>query len=175
VVDWITRLPLVKRDVAPTGGRRECAVSAILTEDGDVLLVKRGYRAGDPWSGHWALPGGFWKELDGNLLDTALREVWEEVSIESKDLRLLGWLTPRSPRNRPELTVYPLVFLASERLPVRLAEELEDYRWAPLYGLEKGRRMVETSRGLAEVDAYIWGDVVVWGLTYTILRDLRGE
>ncbi|MEM0481721.1 MAG: NUDIX domain-containing protein [Nitrososphaerota archaeon] len=175
MADWITHLSLVKRDSAPMGGRGECAVSAILTMDGDLLLVKRGYRFGDPWSRHWALPGGFWKESDGNLLNTALREVLEEVGIEAKDLRLLGWLTPRSPRNRPELTVHPLVFIAQEKPPVRLADELEDYRWAPLYALERGRRVVETSHGPAEVDAYVWSDVVVWGLTYIILRELRGE
>ncbi len=175
MADWITRLPLVRRDTAPRGGRGECAVAAILTVDSDILLVKRGYRSGDPWSRHWALPGGFWKESDGNLLNTALREVLEEVGVGAEYLRLLGWLTPRSPRNRPELTIYPLVFLAEERPPVRLADELEDYRWAPLYGLGRGRHVVETSHGPSEVDAYAWGDVVVWGLTYTILRDLRGE
>ncbi|GBC70540.1 putative Nudix hydrolase NudL [Candidatus Calditenuaceae archaeon HR02] len=175
MADWITRLTLIKRETAPPGGRGDCAVSAILTMDGSVLLIKRGYRSGDPWSRHWALPGGFWKEQDVSLLNTALREVLEEVGIGAEHLRLLGWLTPRSPRNRPELTVHPLVFLAMEKPPVRLADELEDYRWAPLYGLERGRYVAETPHGPAEVDAYVWGDVVVWGLTYTILRELRGE
>jgi len=175
VVDWITRISLTRYAQAPQGGRGVCAVSAILTQTGEVLLVRRSNRLGDPWSGNWALPGGFWKDLDKNILDTALREVWEEVGIESGLLRLLGWLKPRSPRNRPELSVHPLVFLLDGKPVIRLSDELEDYRWSPLFGLERVRRVVETPRGALNVDAYIWGDVVVWGLTYSILRDLRGE
>jgi len=171
-VDWASRLPFITVYGAPDGGRARCAVAAILSPECEVLLVRRARRPGDPWSGHWALPGGFWKEIDEDLLATALREVWEEVGIDAGNLRLLGWLEPQSPRSRPEIQVYPAVFLAEGRPEVRLSRELEDHRWAPLRGLKRGSRRIED--GLV-VEAYEWRGVVIWGLTFRILRELRGE
>lgn len=41
-------------------GARHAAVAVVITEDRDaaLLFVKRRERAGDPWSGHIAFPGG---------------------------------------------------------------------------------------------------------------------
>ncbi|MCS7145523.1 MAG: CoA pyrophosphatase [Nitrososphaerota archaeon] len=174
-MDWLARLSLTRSDEPPRGGRGECAVAVILTVEGELLLVRRAERAGDPWSGQWALPGGFWKERDGSLLETAFREVWEEVGIEAGGLKHVGWLKARSPRTRPDIVVYPFVFLAEGRLVVRLSDELENFRWVPLRGLERGVRLVETAQGPLEVEAYLWEGVAVWGLTYSVLKELRGE
>lgn len=157
----------------PKGRPGESAVSAIITRDGELLVVQRCSRPGDPWSSHWALPGGFWKECDEDLFQTAVREVWEEVGIDAKSFRLVGWLTPKTPRSRPDIVVHPAVFLAAEKPPVCLSEELVDYRWVPLSGLEAARRVLNTERGELETDVFLWEDIVIWGLTYLIVRELR--
>ena len=46
-----------------------------------VLLMRRSERADDPWSGHWSFPGGRRDATDGDLLNTALRELHEECGI----------------------------------------------------------------------------------------------
>ena len=46
-----------------------------------ILLIRRTERVGDPWSGHWSLPGGRREPEDPDLLHTALRELAEECAI----------------------------------------------------------------------------------------------
>jgi len=56
------------------------AVALIITEcdSPSVLLLKRAKNTNDPWSGQWAFPGGRWEEGDKDLLDTSIRETYEE-------------------------------------------------------------------------------------------------
>ena len=42
--------------------------------------------------GQVSFPGGAYSEGDTSLLDTALRESWEEIGLESKDIEILGEL-----------------------------------------------------------------------------------
>ncbi len=45
-------------------------------------------------SGQIGLPGGKSEPFDNTLLDTALRETYEEIGIRAKDIEILGQLTP---------------------------------------------------------------------------------
>lgn len=58
----------------------------LVNENDEVLLVKR---AAMPAQGFWALPGGYvdWNE---NLLQTAAREVKEEIGFDVQDLKFFG-------------------------------------------------------------------------------------
>ena len=53
------------------------AVSAVITDSGKVLLIKRGH---EPALGLWSLPGGS-VEKDESLHDALMREVREETSL----------------------------------------------------------------------------------------------
>src|SRR5438876_1874566 len=95
----IARLPA--RDVRPPDdGRRRAAVAALLHDDPSgprVLLMKRVYRTGDPWSGHISLPGGGYHAPDPDLLATAIRETQEELGIDLHAARYLGPLPALQP------------------------------------------------------------------------------
>ncbi|MEM0445258.1 MAG: NUDIX domain-containing protein [Nitrososphaerota archaeon] len=164
---------LSKESSPARGGPRETAISAILTRGGELLVVKRCFRPGDPWSSHWALPGGFWKDCDENILQTVIREVGEEVGIDLRGLKLIGWLKPKASRRAPDIVVYPALFLTDEKPPVRLSKELVDFRWVPLFGLEEGRGRVEMEGEMLDTDIFRWRDVVIWGLTYRVVSELR--
>src|SRR6185503_4424279 len=78
-------------------GARYAAVALMLRvgppPDGalEMLLVKRAEYAGDPWSGHIALPGGRREPGDVSLEDTAVRETQEEIDVDlSAHARMLG-------------------------------------------------------------------------------------
>ena len=73
----------------PAGGRR-AAIALVLrvnpaTRAEEALFIKRASRAGDPWSGNVALPGGRREPGDADDEATAARECLEEVGLDVGD------------------------------------------------------------------------------------------
>src|SRR4051812_20593726 len=67
---------------------RQAAVAILLAErdrDTLALLIQRAVRAGDPWSGDMAFPGGHREPHDQDLGLTAARETLEEVGIDLRE------------------------------------------------------------------------------------------
>jgi 8-oxo-dGTP pyrophosphatase MutT (NUDIX family) len=112
-----------------TMGAQQAAVALVLRRNQDaaeLLMIKRAIRAGDHWSGHLALPGGRWQLPDTNLLNTAIRETYEEVGIDlSVDSQVLGQLTTLKPRNPriPQVDVTPYIFTAPTAFHLTSANE----------------------------------------------------
>ncbi len=156
----------------PEGGPNTAAVAAIIDRHRNLLVVKRSERDGDPWSGHWALPGGRWQEGDGDLWETLRREVLEETGIDLSSAKPIRWFGPFSPANRPELKVSALVVGVDPRPEVRLGDELADYRWVEVRSMNLELRRVVTSFGPRDVEAFVSGDVLIWGLTARIVKAL---
>ncbi|MEM0375615.1 MAG: NUDIX domain-containing protein [Nitrososphaerota archaeon] len=159
---------------APRGGPDTAAVAAVIDPSRALLVVKRSEREGDPWSGHWALPGGRWREGDRDLGETIRREVLEETSIDLAAGEPIGWFGPFSPSNRPELRVSVLAVRFRTRPEVLLGDELVDHRWVSVRSMSLEIRRVMTSFGPRDVEAFVSGDVLIWGLTARIIRALIG-
>jgi len=158
------------------------AAVALVLRPGDggeleMLLIKRAEFDGDPWSGQVALPGGRREPADVSLEQTAIRETWEETSIDiACDGRILGALdelSPRIPTLRP-LIVRPFVAVVVPDVVIVESPEVAAAFWVPLLALR-----TETAWISAEVSAhghqltvpaFAHGDYVVWGLTERILR-----
>jgi len=142
-----------------------------------VLFVKRSAAINDPWAGHIAFPGGHFKQEDKTILNTVVREVLEETGIDLKRYGKLLFILPiATPRNRPELKVYPYVFSLDEDIKPKCGEEIEACYWIPLeslresdveFGLGDSRRVIK-----AYVYRYGRKEVVIWGLTKRILDNL---
>jgi 8-oxo-dGTP pyrophosphatase MutT (NUDIX family) len=155
------------------------AVAVIAVPDPDaILLIRRSERAGDPWSGHIALPGGRRDPLDQDLLATALRETREEVGIVLQSEHLVASLEPVVPRTRtlPPISILPFVFLLPHRPPLALNAEVASASWAEVDHLLQpttyGRVQLEVGGDIRLVDAYQVEHGVVWGLTERILTTL---
>ncbi len=157
------------------GGPGTAAVAAVIDRHRRLLVVRRSEDENDPWSGHWALPGGRWKEGDADLRATLMREVLEETGVDLRHATPIGWFGPFSPANRPELKVSVLAVSVNPRPEVELGEELVDYRWVDVRLMGVESRRVMTSFGPREVEAFVSGDVLIWGLTARIIRVLMEE
>lgn len=115
----------------------EAAVAILQTlgDDQSILLMRRAEREGDSWSGHWSFPGGRRDPQDRDLVDTALRELFEECGIRLLRSHLESELPHMIARRRtpPYLTVAPFVFRVDCRLETVLdAREAAGADWVPL-------------------------------------------
>ncbi|MCU0633376.1 MAG: CoA pyrophosphatase [Gemmatimonadaceae bacterium] len=184
--------------------RRWAAVAAVLrvTPDDDIelLLIRRPEKAGDPWSGHIALPGGRRDARDADLAATAIRETCEEVGIDlSAHGTVLGALDDLAPRNPalPPIVVRPFVALLHADVRVTANHEVAAHYWVPLALLASpeaaaehvvqvhagpggnvptafARDVTETARVRARFPAYRFADEIIWGLTERVVRQLLG-
>ncbi len=138
------------------------------------LFIRRRSSEGDPWSGQVAFPGGRAQEGDTTLLDTARRELYEEVGLKlGEDVHLLGVMPHVNPGNIPTMRVSPFIgILAREAEPRRGEEPLEVF-WLPLRELRYRVCSVHSkTRGVMQVRAFVYDNMVIWGMTARILREL---
>ena len=158
------------------GTLRSAAVSVVLkkTPRPEVLLIRRAERAGDPWSGQVAFPGGKRQEEDRSARETAERETQEEVGIDlARDSDFMGYHTPFR-THTGDMDVVPAVFLLKRETAVAANQEVESFRWADLVTLVAPESRLTyrlPSEGL-EVPALRVGDFIVWGLTNRIISSL---
>ena len=164
------------RGAPPDPGGTWAAVAVIVVPTPDaILLIRRSERPGDPWSGHLALPGGRQDRHDRDLLETAVRETWEEVGIELESANLVMSLEPVVPRTPvlPPIAILPFVFLLPSRPQVTLNSEVASTAWIELDHLllptTRGRVSLDVAGATRLVEAYQIEHGVVWGLTERIL------
>lgn len=146
-------------------------------DSAEILFIKRAERAGDPWSGHLAFPGGRADKRDATLLQIAMREAAEEVGIDARQGgRVLGRLPTLRPLSTriPLITVTPFVALAPEGAVPRLQPaEVEEAFWMPLAALRKSGHSAtvrwEGEGGIRDLPAFASPKGPIWGITERIL------
>lgn len=160
---------------------RRAAVALLLRrapdESLELLLIKRAEHAGDPWSGHIALPGGRQDPGDLTSLHTALRETMEEIGIDvearGRVLGPLDELGPTTPR-LPPLVISPHVAVVEYGLPMTLSHEVALAFWVPLERLRDPAASQEVdldlATGMRRVTGLTYEEHLIWGLTERILR-----
>jgi 8-oxo-dGTP pyrophosphatase MutT (NUDIX family) len=146
----------------------------------EILLIRRAERAGDPWSGQIAFPGGRYERGDPDLLATAIRETREETGVDLAHAERVGSLDDLHPRTPtlPPVVVRPFVFALDRRPGLVPSAEVERAFWLPLTRLgEPGvrREITLTLRGVERTfPAYLVDDEVIWGMTERILTRFIG-
>ncbi|MDX6770391.1 MAG: CoA pyrophosphatase [Elusimicrobiota bacterium] len=161
-------------------GSVETSVSVILSPGKkglDILLIRRAEREGDPWSGHIGLPGGRREPGDKTRLQTAVRETLEEVRVKLPAAALLGELDDLHPRtpSLPPVCIRPFVFGLPKRPAAKPSAEVAGCHWlplAPLLDAEATAEVVIRGEAVPVPCLRPAPDLVVWGLTYRILRGL---
>jgi 8-oxo-dGTP pyrophosphatase MutT (NUDIX family) len=173
-------LPGAARGSAPG---RAAAVAAIFREARaglEVLFIQRAERAGDPWSGHMAFPGGRFEPTDADLLATAVRETHEEIGLLLLEhAELVGVLEDQEATagaSRTPLPTRPFVFELRGDPPLVLSSEVTEIVWTPVGPLYHNERpaTVDVVYGGMEYALPGWhvGGQVVWGLTYRMMSTL---
>ena len=163
---------------------RYAAVAAILRQhssEAEVLLIRRAQHDGDPWSGHMAFPGGQREATDQDLLQTAVRETFEEVGLAlDPGVHLIGRLDelPAMARGRRiGMIIAPFVFALEHTAELcHNIAEVDECVWTPLSPLARGERDTTLEYEYDGQRVLLPGfDVegrVVWGLTHRMLAAL---
>lgn len=172
-----TRSP---RGIGVEGEVRRAAVALVLRarklEPVELLMIKRATYAGDPWSGHFALPGG--RQEPGETIEqTAVRETREETAIDfSRGGSILGRLDDVQPRTvvLPRLVITPFVGVVAGDGSLTLSDEVAEAFWIPVDALrapDATREVVlELTGGPRRVPTFQHDGRTIWGLTERILR-----
>src|SRR4030066_542315 len=91
-------------------GLTEAAVLIpIFCKDGEyhILFTQRSDQV-PHHKGQISFPGGASSEVDASLLDTAIRESWEEIGVKAKDVEILGELDD-TPTTTSSFNISPFV------------------------------------------------------------------
>lgn len=158
-------------------GMPRAAVAVIVRVDRDdlrLLLIKRVERAGDPWSGQMAFPGGRYELVDADLLDTAARETWEETGVALRRHKILGALDDAVPRNVP-VCVTPYVTVLDGEVPIKPSSEVSGVVWVPFSFLEhpvRSRIYIRRGRKRVGLEAYVYEGYMIWGMTLRVIKGL---
>lgn len=146
--------------------------------DLELLVIKRATRAGDPWSGHMAFPGGRQSVDDHSARETAERETYEEVGIDlSRVGRLLGRLDQVWPQSgAPAIVISPFVYSVPTSPDLDLNYEVAAAFWIALQELSAPGAATEYLHALASGEelrfpAIAYESHVIWGLTHRIMTD----
>lgn len=144
-----------------------------------VAMIKRAENESDPWSGHYAFPGGR-VEKGESLRDAAKRETLEEVGFLPSEDWYLGEFLKLQLRYKGEYM--PFAISAHTSLidgspnfkPCPL--EVEDAFWFPLEKLldpnNVSERVFEMSSWKGKLPCIEFDGHVIWGISYVILREL---
>jgi 8-oxo-dGTP pyrophosphatase MutT (NUDIX family) len=159
----------------------QAAVAMILAQgndDLDVCFIRRAERAGDPWSGQVAFPGGRAGPSDRDASAVARRETFEEIGLLLQTEHLVGPL-PVRPIERQELNLLsPFVYYvgtgAQATARVRERHEVASVFWVPLHHLFNEEAATELEYPLAgkgtRFPGIRYGEHVIWGLTLRVLE-----
>ena len=129
------------------------AAVALILNGNKFLLIKRADQEGDPWSGQMALPGGH-RENGETCEQAAIRETMEETGLSVTVNRLLGLY--HTLNGHVSVAAYECISSTTEVHP---DNEISQYFWSSEKDL------------LLDNETYRFGNYVVFGLTYRILRD----
>jgi len=158
----------------------EAAVAIIrsLEPTDSILLLRRARSSQDPWSGHFAFPGGRCEKQDKTIYDTCVREVCEETGISLYHESLGQVLAPtQAGRNvKVPILVQPYLFELSSR-PTVIVEpaEIDSYLWVETDLFRDKKRHIETEALPGRIrPAFPLGDYYVWGFTYNVLCYVLG-
>lgn len=126
--------------------------------------------------GQISFPGGARSEGDHSLLDTALRESWEEIGLETRDIEIIGELDD-TPTVSSGFVISPFVASIPYPYEFKVSDyEIDEIFHVPVSALLHEAKVTRESRVvLGEVVtaySYEYEGRVIWGATAWIVRQL---
>ena len=161
---------------------REAAVAVIRSKSPEnaYLILQRAHNPLDPWSGHFAFPGGRRDPEDLDLLDTCLRETREECGLDLDPQALVKRLPAMEAGNAHgnPVRVIPFLFEIEGTPPLRL----DPVECAAAWWVSETHLRNPAVRGFVtplpdpakRFPSILLEGGHVWGFTYKVLEEILG-
>ena len=175
------RLELIQQQLEAMKTSRKAAVTALFYPDEKqvtklILILRKTYHG--VHSAQVGFPGGRCEDYDASLMQTALRETYEEVGVPIQDIKIIMAMTEMyiPPSN---FTVYPFLGICYETPNfIKQDEEVEDLIEVLLSDFvnDKSISSVKVMTSLEkemEVPAFVLNGHIVWGATAMMLSELK--
>lgn len=144
-----------------------------LDAEPELVFIKRAEHL-NSHSGQVAFPGGMWEAHDDSLLNTALRESEEEISLRPDNVELIACLAPRETRFKVRVTPY-VGLIPSGLSFVPEPAELDAVFQVPLRFLADQGNLTSTLYEMGDtrmrVPCFFYQQYCIWGFTLHLLAD----
>ena len=156
----------------------EAAVATIITckPIPEVLVLKRKANPNDPWSGHYAFPGGRRADNDSSLLATCIRETYEECGIQLSTNSLIKQYPVRTAGNHlnQPVPVTTYLFELTVQPAIRLqTSEISCHEWLDLEYIADKSNIIKRAMSPRCPEVLFpcipATEGFVWGFTYEML------
>jgi len=138
----------------------------------ELLLIRRSRNLRNH-PGEWAFPGGKVDQEDKDYSETALREIREEVGLNSSIINLLGRL--ETVKTTSGYYVVPYVGILDNEYSLRInVNEVDDYMFLPFNVLISSETYTQINyKNQMKQLAYVVDDRVIWGATARIISNVN--
>jgi 8-oxo-dGTP pyrophosphatase MutT (NUDIX family) len=129
-------------------------------------------------AGQISFPGGKQEPQDKDLIETALRETYEEVGIAAKQVQIIGSLSMYRTVSRYE--VLPVIGFVNSPLNLQLdPNEVQSTFEVPLdFLLDQSNHLihwVKRKKGQVPIYFMTWQEHTIWGATAAFVRNLSNH
>jgi len=164
-----------KEKITDRGLNQAAVLVPLLCKGGEyyILFTRRSNQVAHH-KGQVSFPGGASSEGDCSLLDTALRESWEEIGLETGDVEILGELDD-TPTVSSGFAISPFVALIPYPYEFKVShEEIDEIFDVPISALLSKAKVRQESRvvlgEIVTAFSYEYGGRVIWGATAGIVK-----
>jgi 8-oxo-dGTP pyrophosphatase MutT (NUDIX family) len=139
----------------------------------ELLFIQKADVAGYPWRNQMAFPGGHVDDTDDSLLETALRELEEELGIHPENVEVIGSIGHFQTINHKDIQAFTGIWNQQEPIRFDPAEIRRVFQIPVSHLVDLHRKKGYLGQTPPIMDlTYPFGEVVIWGVTAKILHHM---
>lgn len=159
--------PIIEND----GQSKLAAILVVIYGNSPRILMTQKPKDLKVHAGEISFPGGKPEESDSDLLDTALRETYEEIGLSVSRRQVVGQLEPVSTLNSG-FKIIPFVAITEDIPPLKANIEVEEIFKIPFEPFLKTMADDSIHHSHERMFVFSFEDKIVWGASARVLYQM---